>query len=479
MSNAIMSIMKICLSIVFPLISFPYVSRILQVENMGKIAYGNSIISYFSLLAEMGIVTYAVREGAMRRNNREKFEKFGSEMVSINLLTTILSYIVLAVLLLFVPKFESYRLLLVIQSIVLIFNVFGMDWINTVYEEYAYILLRSFIIQVISIILIFSLVKDINDYYLYVLIQSGTGILVSIFNYFHIKKMCKLKLTFNKKMFVHLKSMFVFFVNTITISIYISSDTTMMGWMIGDYYTGLYSTAVRVYSILKTILNAIYTVAIPRLAEYISMGDIDSYKKTLTDIVNSLVIFMIPIVFGTIILSDDIILVLSGKSYLEATRTMQILSVSLLFAVTSGIMVTCVNATLKREKISMKGSIWGAAVNVLLNIFMIPLFKHNGAAVTTLIAEFIVAFYCIHNFKNINDYIEIRSILKQLRQSIIGCLIFLIPSIAVKFFISSTLLESIIIVFISVTIYACYLRSVKNEYFLSILNVIKVKLLRN
>ena len=155
--NMILNAIKGLMSIFFPLISFPYVSKVLGVDNIGRYNFANSIISYFILLAGLGINTYAIREGARLREKENEFKQFANEMFSINILSTIISYVLFALLLIIVPKFQCYKTLLIILSLQIIFKTIGIEWIYSIYEDYAYITLRSIIFQIISLILLFVL----------------------------------------------------------------------------------------------------------------------------------------------------------------------------------------------------------------------------------------------------------------------------------------------------------------------------------
>jgi len=137
--NMILNAIKGLMSIFFPLISFPYVSKVLGVDNIGRYNFANSIISYFILLAGLGINTYAIREGARLREKENEFKQFANEMFSINILSTIISYVLFALLLIIVPKFQCYKTLLIILSLQIIFKTIGIEWIYSIYEDYAYI----------------------------------------------------------------------------------------------------------------------------------------------------------------------------------------------------------------------------------------------------------------------------------------------------------------------------------------------------
>ena len=185
--NLIMNTIKTLMSLIFPLITFPYASRILGATGIGRVNYASSIVSYFSMFAALGISTYAVREGARIRDDKEKFSKFSREMLNINLCTTFIAYCALAVFLA-LPILGNYKKLLVISSLSIIFTTIGTEWIFTIKEEYAYITKRAILFQIISLILLFVLVKNKNDYYWYAaltVISSGGS---AFFNLWHSRK---------------------------------------------------------------------------------------------------------------------------------------------------------------------------------------------------------------------------------------------------------------------------------------------------
>ena len=141
--NIILNALKTMASIIFPLITFPYVSRILQAENIGKVQFAASIISYFSLLASLGISMYAIREGSAIRDDKEKLEKFCSQIFSFNVLSTIVAYIGIIILLIFMKREAEYKYLIIIQSMTIVFTTLGVDWINSIFEDFKYITIRS------------------------------------------------------------------------------------------------------------------------------------------------------------------------------------------------------------------------------------------------------------------------------------------------------------------------------------------------
>ena len=139
--NAMLNSIRSIMSIIFPLITYPYVTRVLQAENLGKVNFASSTLSYFSLIAVLGLTSYAAREGAGLRNNKENINNFCTELLTLNLCTTIFAYGIFGVVLIFSPSLHPYTGLLIIYSLTIIFSTLGMEWVYTIYEDYFYICL--------------------------------------------------------------------------------------------------------------------------------------------------------------------------------------------------------------------------------------------------------------------------------------------------------------------------------------------------
>lgn len=459
--NAGLNMFKTVITLVFPLITFPYISRVLQVENLGKVNFANSIVNYFVLFATLGLKTYGVREGAIVRNNKDKFQKFFSEVFTITIVSTIISLIVLGIISMIVPSLTMYRILILILSISVILPTIGSEWICSTYEDYGYITLRSILVQIISFILIFILIHQPKDYYLYafILVFSSQG--SNIFNLFYVKKYVKFKLTTNMNLKTHMKPMLILFASTLATSIYVSSDTTVLGLICGDYYTGLYSSASKLYSVLKNLVSSIVVVAIPRFSFYYNNNKKKQYNDLLNNISNILALLVIPIAVGVFLLSDYIIIIISGKSYSEAASALSILAIAVVFVGASWIMSQCILIPMKMEKIVLYTTILTALLNIGLNCLLVGTWKHNAAAFTTVISEMMVVLIyavCIRN------KVKIIGLSKELLKSFIACIVMAIEIIFIRRIKIAILFKFPVIVIVSVLLYYIVLILLKDQY---------------
>lgn len=467
--NAVLNFIRVGCSVIFPLITFPYTSRVLQVDNIGKVNYANSIITYFALFAALGISTYGVREGARRKKGAE-FDRFASEIFSLNLLTTAISYAVLFVMLAAVPKFRDYRAVILIQSMTIVLTTLGVEWVNTVYEDFFYITVRSITVQLLCIGALFLFIHRPEDYLKYTCISVMSSSIMCIANWIYCRRHVRIRLLLSGDIFRHLYPMFIFFANSLAITIYVSADTTMLGWIAGDYYTGLYAVSVKIYQIVKRLMTAVYTVTIPRLSRFAGRGERDSYRKLMTQIAGSVILLLIPCMTGLVVYARDIILIISGETYLPAVRSLQILGVALLFAVGSGVVVNCINTPNGFEKTSLGATIAAAVVNVSLNMVLIPVLRQDGAALTTVIAEAMVLIICLVRLGDVNRYLDLRDILTQFLFAAAGSGLILGISLALGRTGLSPLLSLGLGVILSVAAYACLLGLGRNRYFMSVVN---------
>lgn len=465
LQNAVLNVIKNVLSILFPLITYPYAARVIGVKYMGRISYANSIVSYFSLLAVFGITTYAIRECSKIRNNKLKLNRLASELFTLNLFTTFFSLVMLFVLILVVPSLRDYSLLISIQSLSIVFTTISVDWVNVVYEDYKYITIRGLLINIINLILLFTFVHNSSDFYIYAFLSVLSTILIGVFNYIYCNKYINLKFSISKKSIDHVKKLLPFFINEISVAIYVCSDNTMLGIMKGDISVGLYSVAVKVYSIIKGIFISIYAVTLPRLSNAIGNEEYDIYNKLLSNTISIFILLISPITIGLLIFSNDIIVLLAGNEYLSAATSLQLLSIGLLFAVFGGIVTRCINIPLGLEKNNTKASIIAGLENIVLNLPLIYYFSENGAAFSTVLAEATVLIYCVYKLKKENTILNIKISRNYIFDSVIGGLIVIATYWTFSFLAFHRIITLILVTFISIVLYGLFLFLHKNELF--------------
>ena len=456
--NALLNGVRSALNLLFPLITFPYVSRVLSVDSMGIYNFSNTYINYFVLLAGLGVSTYAVREGAKYRDNREKIGKFSSQVFTINIIATLIAYLLLFATLVMFGNLHNYVSTILVFSIQILFTTLGTEWIYTIYEEYSYITIRSIIVKVLSIILLFALVRKPNDYLWYAGITVLANVGSNILNYFHARSFTSIKLTKNTNWKFHLKPILVIFASTIAITLYVSSDTTILGLLKDDFAVGIYGVSVKVYTIVSGLISGLLVVTVPRLAMLIGKRRIKEYQSVLQTVIDTLSVLGLPAAVGLVMLSKEVILIIAGKKYLDGIFSLQIIAWSMIFSNFSMIFNQCVLIPVKREGKALRNTIITGVFNVLLNLILIPLWSFDGAALTTVIAEFMIMAL---NGWSARDYVGpiLRSsqTKKNMANSIFGCLGIVLVCWLLKVGIPSLILRTILSVILSVGIYGAIL----------------------
>nr|WP_321330239.1 polysaccharide biosynthesis C-terminal domain-containing protein [uncultured Ilyobacter sp.] len=384
--NFILNIVRVVVNLIFPLISFPYISRVLLVEGVGKINFATSIINFFLLLSSLGIPLYGIREVAKVRDNREELSKTVSEIFFLNLFAVFFSYLSLTFCIIFFNIFHNEIKLYILLSSNILFTALGMEWFYQGVEEYTYITLRSIFFKVFSIILMFIFVKEKNDYVIWCGITVFALVGSNILNFINGRKYFKLSLKnldFNK----HIKPIFIIFSMNVAINIYTNLDSSMLGILGSISSVGIYTAAIKLNKIVMTIAISLGTVIIPRLSYYLGHNNFEEYYKLANKSINFIIFFTLPSIIGLYILAPEIIDIFSGKSFAQAVITMRILLPIIpiiAFSHFIGIQILYPN---NKEKLVMYSVIAGAVVNFSLNYFLIPIFYENGAAIATLIGE--------------------------------------------------------------------------------------------
>ena len=398
--NLIANGIKTLMSVLFPLITFPYASRVLGATGIGKVNYATSIISYFSMFAALGIATYAIREGARIRDDKEKFSKFAKEMLNINLLTTVIAYVALLIFLC-LPILKNYKILLIILSGTIVFTTIGMEWLFIIKEEYAYITKRAVLFQFLSLILLFLLVRSKEDYGWYAaltVISSGGS---AIWNLVYSRKLVNWRQKIIPEYKKHLKPIFLIFGTSIASSIYMTMDTTMLGAMSGDKATGIYTAAVKINTVVSTLIGTISSTILPRVSYYIGNGLKKEYEKLMQSSMDLLMMVAMPVAIGMMCTSDILILLFSGAEFLPGSTAAKILSAKVVIAAINRVLAYQICIPYKRDKEVLLSTSGGALFNLIANAALIPIWGVNGASIATFFSEvvvFIILFRYTHKY---------------------------------------------------------------------------------
>ncbi len=444
--NFIMNAILTMSSFIFPLITFPYVSRILQPAGNGKVNFMLSVVTYFNMFAQLGIPTYGIRACAAVRDDHEKLTRTVHELLFINVMTTILTYIVFAFAVMLVPRLQQDKALAIIMSFTIGLTTIGVEWLYKALEQYTYITVRSIIFKAISVVAMFMLVHAKSDYVIYGAITTFASSASFILNMINAHKYIGLRPIGHYHLKRHMKPVLIFFAMSIASTIYTNLDSVMLGFMKTDADVGYYTAAVKIKSILVSLVTSLGTVLLPRAAYYIEKGEKDEFTKLSKKAMNFVILSALPLMIYFMIFAKNGIFFLSGTAYTGSIMPMQIIMPTLLFIGISNLTGLQILVPLGQENIVLISTIIGAVVDLIINTLLIPRMASSGAAIGTLLAEFFVTFY---------QYMIVKKYVPHLFENIALWKILLANGLAVlaSFKIASLHLSNFVILLISAIIY--------------------------
>ena len=395
--NFIMNFIMSASSIVFPLITFPYISRVLMATGNGKVATASAVITYFNMFASLGIPTYGIRACAKVRDDKEKLSKTVQELLIINSITMFLTLIAFIFTVALIPEFAAEKNLYIINGIGMVLNVFAITWLYNALEQYAYITIINMIVKLVSLILMFMLVKQPEDYVVYGGITVFASSASYIFNFIYATKFVSLKKSAPYDFRVHMKPILRFFAMSAATSVYTNLDVVMLRFMQGDTEVGYYNAAIKVKTILVTLITSLGTVLLPRLSYYVKKEKTEDFYRMIGKAVNFVVIAGFPLTIYFMLYAKESIQFLAGDGYGGSIIPMVILMPTVLLIGLSNITGIQILTPQNMEQKVLNSIICGAVVDFILNLILIPRIASSGAALATTIAEIVVLIVqCIY-----------------------------------------------------------------------------------
>ncbi|MCM1320690.1 MAG: flippase [Bacteroides sp.] len=388
--NAAFNFIKALANFTFPLITFPYASRVLMPDGIGKINFVNSVIEYFVLIAELGVGSYAAREAAKIRDDKPKLNAFCRDIFCLNLISTASAFLLLIAAMLAVSKFGGYRALFVICSAKILFASTGMNWLFTAFEEFKYITMRSILFQIVCLVFLFVFVRTPDDYLYYgamgVISFVGPNILNLCYSRKFINLFSRSKIHIKK----HLKPVLIFLGTDCATKLHTTIDAVILGFMMSDLAVGYYSAASKINRIVYLVIATTLSTFMPRGSYYLENGKAGEYKSMVQKCENLTVFFALPAAAGLFLLAEPILELFCGVQYLPAVSTMKVLCPIIFINAAGTFLNQVIIVPQRKERIGLISQIIGCVLNVALNIPFISYWGVFGAAIATLIVETII-----------------------------------------------------------------------------------------
>ncbi len=431
--NFLHNILFILSNILFPIISFSYSSRIIGPEGIGKVQFIITFAQYFVMVAALGIPAYGVREVAKARGDRNKLNKLFSELLVINIISSVVLLIIYLVIIFSVHWFHPDLTFYILSGIIVLSGFSVIDWFFIGTEQFHFLSIRSIAIKAVSIIALLLFVKSPHDLLVYFLITLFSLIGNNIWNLTNLKGQISFQIR-KLELRKHLPVLFTLFSTSLAISIYTMVDTLFLGFLTDDTAVGFYTAAIRLTKIAIPLATSLGTVLIPSITQSIVSKDHVLLQKLTDQSFSFICLLAIPITFGLFLYASEFIAVFSGVKFLEAVPTMQIAAPLVFFIGLGAIFGQQLLIPSGYEKGYFFATIWGMIASVILYLCLIPLFRDKGAAVATVTGEFVVsatAYYFV--YRKMNLHFNWLLALK----SLFVCLLFIPIAFFVRHYISN------------------------------------------
>ena len=460
------------LIIILPIITTPYLARTLGSDGIGTFGYTFSIVTYYILFGSLGISLYGQREIAYVQDNREKRSKIFFELTIFRICCMAISCFIFYFNCIKSNIFSMYYKLFIFEMIA---NCFDITWFYQGMENFKKTVIRNVIVKIISIISIFIFIKTSNDLSKYILIYSIGNLISHLVLWIDLKKYIKIPEKIQP--FHHYKEIMVFFIPQIAIQIYTVLDKTMIGIIISKMSeVGYYEQSQKVIKLILSLVTALGTVMLPRIANCYADGNNNLIKKYMINTFKFVFMISIPMALGIIAVSDNFSPLFFGPGFEKVTLILSILSVVIILIGLSNVTGTQYLLPTKRQKENTISVISGACVNFCLNLILIKYFATYGAAVATVIAELCVTVIQLYYIRN---EFNVFRIIKLSKNYVISGILMFTFCIAINTLINNYVYALIIQVCIGIISYFVVLYILKDDMIFMIIDKLKKILKRS
>lgn len=387
--NYILNLINTGTQMLFPLITFPYVCRVIEADGIGQINFFQSIISYISLFTCLGIPMYAIREIARDRSDVVQMNRTAMEILLLHSMLTLVGYAIVAILCLTVPQIQVNIPLFLILSLTIFFTAIGCEWFYQGIEDFKYITIRGLIIKTVSVVLLFIFVKSKTDL-LYYGCYTVFGVLGgNIFNFFRLRKYIHRENIIFSELHIkrHIKPVLKVFSFSVVTSIYLQLNTVLLGFLKSALAVGYFAAATKVMQMLLTMSACLGSVMMPRASHLIAENKEDEFNRLIQKSYDFTLAIALPMTIGLIFCAPSLITALCGVKFEHSILPSQIIAPIILMVAISN--VFGIQVLFPKGKINIVTLCCGigAVADLILSLCLIPFFSYIGTSIAYLGAE--------------------------------------------------------------------------------------------
>jgi O-antigen/teichoic acid export membrane protein len=386
----------------FPFLTFPYISRVLGVDNLGKCSFVDGIVGYFLLFASLGIGAVGIREIAKCKDDKGKLEGVFSSLLLFNFITTIIVSVIYVAMILFLTKFEGYRELLFIGLAKIISSLFLIEWFYAGIENFKFITSRSIIIRAIYVVLIFILVREPDDYKVYFFLTVAITVINAVINIYYSRRFVRFSFK-DLAVTKFIKPVITMGIYSLLTYMYTSFNVIYLGLSSGDREVGYYTTATKIYTILLSVFTAFTTVMLPRISQMVVQKKEKEIQILIDKSYDALFLLSIPIIFICTSLAPHVVAIIAGDGFRGAIVPMMIVMPLILIIGIAQILIIQILMPFSNDRTIFINSLIGAIVGIAFNIILVTRFHSTGSAIALLLSELAVvisANYFVRKYIN-------------------------------------------------------------------------------
>lgn len=375
--------------VVFPLVTAPYVSRVLEPDGVGLYNFSSTYAGYFALFAVLGIPLYGVREIAKLRDSKDEENRFLSEIISLEIIMTLIITAIFLLSVIIIPQLKENYIIFVVAGIALYITPCKVEWFFSGKEEFGFITLRSIIVKILSIIALFIFVHDKDDLIVYAVLGAIATVANEFWNYIKLLQ-DGYRPYLTKSIKKHIKPLLILFASSVAISIYTMLDTLMLGFMSDYNQVGFYNNANHIAKSLMPVVTSLAAVAMPRLSYYMESGNWDEINELMTKSLSIVSFLALPITVGVVIIAPVFVPLFFGNLFYGSILPLQIIVWVVTIIGLNNITTIQVLAGMGYDMPYLKAVLSGTVCNFALNIILIPLCGAIGASISSVFAEIAV-----------------------------------------------------------------------------------------
>lgn len=470
LKNYVYNMVYQLLNLIVPIITTPYISRILKADGLGRYSVSQTVMEYFVMFGLLGMATYGSRQIAYVRDNEEQRIQAFWDLNAARAITMVVSTLFYLVFCCFSGE---DRLLYLVQIFTVLASLIDISWYFAGMERFRITAIRNIIVKIASVILIFCFIKEKDDIYLYALIVSLSLFIGQTILWKEVINKFAFRIPIPKNVMVYIRGSFKLWLPTIAASIYTSFDKLMLSFFTDDEQVGWYVNSQKIVKIATTVTTSLATVTIPKAANSFSNGRVTEMKSIVSKSLIAVSFLAFPMCTGLMAIRETLVPWFLGAGFEHVSDLLLISSLLIITLSWSSILANQVLVASKKENLYTLSIIIAAVVNFLLNLILIPRFKSDGALFTSVLAEYIGMLLMLFFARNI---IKVRDFANKVVKYIITSILMYFLVYYIGKFMQPTVLTTTIQVIVGLSLYSIVMLVSRDEILMYVLNALNNKI---